>query len=484
MAPPSDPPSPPQEAASARPQLWPGRLVLPRRVRRHIEKTGLLDPGERVLIALSGGMDSTVLLHLFRFALPDLRVDVRAAHFDHAMRPSSVADAAWVRGLCAAWRVPLASARAGDPPSSETAARDLRYEFLQEAARATGATHVATAHHADDQAETVLFRAARGTGPGGLAGIPARRGAVVRPLLPFRRLELTAYARAVGLSWREDPTNVGLATARNRIRREVLPLLEEIAPGAGGALARLARLARRDEAAWISLLREASEALIVARDAAGIDLDRMGLLSYHPGARARLLRRALRELGIHPGAAATRAALELVEAGRSGTFVDVGAGARVGREFDRIRIRRGCDDEAGDDVALITEGDEGQAEVRIGRLRWRARWRIVAGEDRQAAEGEGATVDEARFDPAALYFPLRLRRWAPGDRILLEGGTKKLKKLLGERRVPVSRRGDLPVLSDAEGRVLWVAGVARSTHARARPGEPALGIRVLDGERG
>src|SRR5690606_15955834 len=116
-----------------------------------------------------------------------------ATHFDHAMRPGSGADAQWVAGLCRAWDVPLAAARAEDPPRSEAAARELRYAFLHAAAERFAAETLVTAHHADDQAETVLFRLARGTGLAGLAGIPERRGIIARPLLAFTRGELAAY---------------------------------------------------------------------------------------------------------------------------------------------------------------------------------------------------------------------------------------------------------------------------------------------------
>lgn len=449
---------------------------------RHLGRSRLIEPGQRVLVALSGGLDSTVLLHLLRFAAPGLELVVHAAHFDHAMRSGSEGDARWVAGLCTAWRIPLHHVRASRPPRNEEEARALRYSFLLSAAEAMGASRIATAHHADDQAETVLFRAVRGTGLRGLAGIPPRRGSLVRPLLPFRRDELQTYAHEVGLAWREDPTNVTLPAGRNRIRREVLPLLEEISPGAGTALARLAGLARSEEAAWSSLLDRVAEALIVGQDGGTIDLDRGGMRSYHPGVRARLLRRAFRVLGVHPSAAATRAALELVETGRSGSWVDIGGGVRVGREFDRIRIRRGGRASGPPETVLIAAPTDGHAELCLAGKEWRARWRMLPAAADESGES-GAYPGEKRFDAAALSFPLRLRGWSPGDRVRLREGTKKLKKVFLERRVPASERRELPVLSDAAGHVLWVPGVVRSVDARPRSGEPALGIRVLDGER-
>ncbi|HEX2080859.1 MAG TPA: tRNA lysidine(34) synthetase TilS, partial [Longimicrobium sp.] len=212
----------------------PPRTPFAERVRRSLDGLGVRGTGAHVLVAVSGGCDSVTLLHLLRFAADDGTLRITAAHFDHAMRPGSARDAAWVRGLCAAWQVPMVEARAETPPRTEAEAREARYAFLRRAQAQAGATHLATAHHADDQAETVLFRVLRGTGIRGLAGIPPRDGAgLVRPLLPFWRAEIVRYARAEGLCWREDPSNRGTGYARNRIRLQLLPAIEKhVAPGA------------------------------------------------------------------------------------------------------------------------------------------------------------------------------------------------------------------------------------------------------------
>ena len=180
-------------------------------LRRFIrELSGPEDPqdGDSLLVALSGGLDSLVLLHLLRFGqgLPSFRL--HAAHFDHRMRPGSEADSLWVKGLCQAWGVPLQKEEAISPPASEEEAREMRYEFLFRAREGCGARWLLTAHHADDQAETVLFRALRGTGLHGLSGIPRRREpGILRPLLSFTREELEDYAGLRGVRSREDPSN-------------------------------------------------------------------------------------------------------------------------------------------------------------------------------------------------------------------------------------------------------------------------------------
>jgi len=159
-----------------------------------------------VLVALSGGLDSVVLLHLLRFGkgLPPVRL--QAAHFDHRMRADSGSDAEWVKGLCQAWDVPLHLGLADAISASEEEAREKRYEFLLGVKDEVGARWLLTAHHADDQAETVLFRIFRGTGLPGLAGIPRRRSpGVFRPLLPFSREALEGYASCHGIRHRQDP---------------------------------------------------------------------------------------------------------------------------------------------------------------------------------------------------------------------------------------------------------------------------------------
>jgi tRNA(Ile)-lysidine synthase len=156
-----------------------------------------------------------VLLHLMRFHHGSGR-ELRVAHMDHGMRAGSSADRDWVRGVCRAWEVPC-STRSADPvPGSEAAAREARYAFLRSVQAETGAAAILTAHHADDQAETVLFRILRGTGLRGLRGMGPSRDGIVRPLLGWWRKDLERYAAVQGVPFRRDPTNLALEYRRNR----------------------------------------------------------------------------------------------------------------------------------------------------------------------------------------------------------------------------------------------------------------------------
>lgn len=428
--------------------------------------------GDQVLAAVSGGADSVALLHLLRFAR-DLDLTVTAAHFDHAMRPDSAADTAWVAGLCAAWRIPLVRGRADRALHTEASAREARYAFLAEARESVAAGWIITAHHADDQAETVLFRALRGTGPSGLAGIApvdAERR-LLRPLLPCRRGALRQYARRHLLRWREDPTNAIADPARNRIRLELLPRIERtIAPGAAAALARLAVLAREDEAAWERVM--AGEIAALAREEEGaLVLVRDRLAGYDSPVAARLLRGLLRRLGTVPDRDGTRSALEFLRTAPSGRTLVLPGGVRITTEFGEARLERIAPPPLPDAPLAIT-GERGHGSCRVGGREIRVTWR-PAGEDAPTNASAEA------FALAAGDYPLLLRGRLPGDRVRTPAGSRTLKRLFTDRRVPLSSRARTPVLADARGRVLWVPGVARGAPPPA-PGEPGLTLEIAD----
>ena len=446
------------------------RPTFEQRFRESLETLGLAGGGACVVVALSGGIDSTALLHLLRFAVPDLRVRLTAAHFDHAMRADSGADARWVRGLCAAWEIPLLLRRADRVLRGEGEAREARYAFLREAQRDAGATYLATAHHADDQAETVLFRLLRGTGPAGLAGIaPAGDGGLVRPLLPFWRAEIRRYARRNRLRWREDPTNAHADPARNRIRLELLPWIERtVAPGARRSLARLAELAQEDEAAWEHVLAGDVESLAREEDGA-IVLVRERLAGYDSRVAARLLRGLLRRFGIVLGRTGTRTALQFIRSAPSGRTLLLPGSVHVHTEFGDARIERAREFPP-PDLPLAIHGEEGSGTCRVGGRELRVRW--TTGED--AAEDGAVTL---ALD--ALALPLTVRGWESGDRIATRAGTKTLKKAFGEARVPRAARRRVPVVADARGRVVWAAGVAGGAPA-PRPGERGLTLDIAD----
>jgi len=416
-----------------------------------------LDGSRTLLVALSGGMDSCVLLHLLRFGVAEGRPDVLAAHFDHRMRPSSVDDARWVAGLCRAWNVPVRIGRAEVALSSEEEGRDARYRFLEEARRETGADLVLTAHHADDQAETVLFRLFRGAGGRGLSGIPAHRSPFVRrPLLDFWRSDLEEYAGRVHLSWREDPTNHGTTFARNALRNRILPDVERlVSPGARRALVRLADIASDEEAAWASVLPTLMEPLGVLEVEGGVSFGRAPFLEMHPGVRARVLRALADGLDASLDHGATRRAVAFVETAVSGRALELAGRLTFGVDLDRCVLARSAA-ATGEQPLTIAGVGPGRGTAVLAGTEIPVVWGAPAETSHPAARG---------FDPEALRFPLLVRSRRPGDRIRLPGGTKKVKKVMLERRIPLADRHRLPLLVDAEGEVVWIPGLAAAEWA-------------------
>ncbi|MEO5511727.1 MAG: tRNA lysidine(34) synthetase TilS, partial [Longimicrobiales bacterium] len=376
------------------------------RFRAHASR--LLPERGRILVAVSGGMDSVVALHLLKVCFPESTLAI--AHFDHGVRPDSAADATWVRALGDRLGIAVLSETAGPTSHTENAWRQARYAFLGRAADTWKADTIVTAHHADDQAETVLFRIARGAGTHGLRGIPERRGILVRPLLPFRRGDLHAYARARELAWREDSTNADPSHARNRIRHQLLPALEAASPGAVDRLLEISGHAAETEMYWRRQLRGLVREAVTARDGEGFTLAAGVLRGYHPRIRARVLRSLCGRLGSMPDAAGTRRAVRFIDGVRSGAVIPMAPGLRLERSFDRLLLTR---DHAGPGSAdsatiAIASTEPGAAEISLAGRRVRVRWTL----ETEPMSGEGA-----QFDPAGLTFPLELRGWRPGDQI-------------------------------------------------------------------
>jgi len=341
------------------------RRSLAKRFADHLRRRGGLEDGDAVVVGVSGGVDSVVLLHLLRFGLDRPRLRLVAAHVDHAMRHGSEADAAWVRGLGAAWGVETRGVRLDPAPTTEAEARRRRYAFLEEVRLASGARLSLTAHHADDQAETVLFRVLRGTGIPGLQGIREWRApALWRPLLPFTRREISEHARATGLSWREDPTNRD-PFARNVIRHRLLPAAERVAPGARRALAGLAQRAREEEEGWHSLVPTLLTNAGVHREGGAVSLDAGAFAAYGPAVRARLLRHLARALGSALREAGTRSAVEFSSSGGSGREVQLGGGLTLRRDLGRIVLACGRPEGSPAAVLRIDGPSHGDARLEL-----------------------------------------------------------------------------------------------------------------------
>jgi tRNA(Ile)-lysidine synthase len=439
------------------------RIDLTARLDEQLRSNRLLPHGSPVTVALSGGLDSVVLLDLLARLKSKWGWRLSAAHFDHRMREESSDEAEWVRAKCSGLSLPVKIGRAHVAPTSEAEARELRYRFLYQARDEFGGGWLATAHQADDQAETVLFRLLRGSGLAGLSGIPAQRAPrTVRPLLPFWRTEIETHAHGHDLDYLTDRTNFDVRYQRNWIRHVLIPHLEaEGYVDLRRELVHLAGLAGRAAAVVRQATERAAGQLIVDATEDRIAVARTPLLAYDTNVRAHLLRALVARVGPQPGRVGTRIALEFINTCSSGRSIDLSGGVRLRREFDRLLIERRVRELSGLEKELVLRDcRSGGGDVLIAGVGWRVRWGLGA-----PAEDTVWGEQFACFDPTELRFPLAVRSWRPGDRIRLAGGTRKLKKVFVEHEVGGSQRRAYPLVAD-RARVLWIVGLLRSVQAR------------------
>ncbi|MDP2318422.1 MAG: tRNA lysidine(34) synthetase TilS [Acidobacteriota bacterium] len=434
------------------------------RLRQSVAREGLWSPGARVIAAVSGGADSVALVWLLHdLAVAGAITLVGLAHLNHRLRPDADADALFCAalagrlGLTADIGVVDVAARArADGVSIEAAGRAARYAFLEDAATRAAAEAIAVAHTRDDQAETVLLRLLRGTGTTGLRGVLPRRGRVVRPLLDITRAELRAELAARAESWREDASNLDLATPRNRVRHELLPYLRtHFSAGVDAVLARTAEVARADEALLAELAASAFSRVATVDDGR-VSIEATGLCALPAALRRRVARMALETAG------GTRS-YGLDEARAVVAACDGTGPGRV--DLPGLRMER-----SGAGVVLLIRGGTPRADGE-----WPERLLEVPGEVELAdgrrvvaaspPEGEVPARDTATtvvVDADRLIPPLTVRGRRPGDRVRPHGlgGRKKLQDLFVDRKVPRAERDRVPVVVDARGRVVWVVGHA------------------------
>jgi len=418
--------------------------VIPPQVRATVlgyaRQHDLLRPGP-LLVAVSGGTDSVALLVLLAELAPELGLVLQVGHFDHRTRPrAAAADAAFVAGLAGAVGAAFRMGRAERRPASEDDARRARYAFLRHAAGEVGATAVVTAHTRDDQAETVLLHATRGSGLAGLAGMRPSRDGIVRPFLVLSRADTVAICAAEGIVPREDPTNRSLRFARNRVRRRVLPELERINPQATVALARLAESAA---AASDRSASAAQAALDAAQDGDVVRLERLERLD--PAVREAALVRWWEGLSGRSLSAANRLALASLARSSAGSAALDLPGGRALREYQRLlRIAPGTPS-AGPTPAEIP--------LRAGDpVQWQG-WTIILSADPDP--GLPLVV------PAPARGPLVVRGRRAGDRIGRDL-RMKVQDLFTDAKVPARMRDTHPLVTTGDGAIWWVVGLGHA----------------------
>lgn len=438
-----------------------------RGVRTTITRWRMLARGDRVLLAVSGGPDSTALVEVFAELAAGDRFELDVAHFNHALRGrESDRDQHLVEELCARLGIPCHVERATDPDDSsnvEERARLVRYEFLLRKARELRCRRVATGHTVDDQAETVVMRLLRGSGLDGLAGIRAVRGdGVVRPLIEQQRREILAYLEHRGVSYATDSTNADRRFLRSRVRYEVMPVLAQLNPAVNQALARAAEIAAGDADALQRIAAETARAH-TAGDGA-IDLSALDDLPTN--LRERVLRSWLKEQrGSLNGVASIhlRSIHRLARERQASKEVRLPANGVVVREYRQLRFHAGPIDPKRGFCHPLTPGMA---------LRLEGGWQVAA--EMVPSPGEIPSAERTCWyfwaDADAVDGVIQVRNARQGDRIRPLGvaGHRKLQDVFVDHKLPRSERWGRPVL-EADGRLLWVPGLVRSDHALISP---------------
>jgi tRNA(Ile)-lysidine synthase len=468
---------------------------LARKVFSYLRRQHWLKPGDRLGVAVSGGADSVALLRSLVGLRGELGIVVSAVHFNHSLRgEESEADQAFVRELSGQFGLELHAARGdvagrarGHSLSTEAAARQARYEFFWSLIEDSRLDKIATAHTLDDQAETVLLRLIRGTGTRGLGGIhpeltgpaPGRlsRGSIIRPLLHARRRDIERYLAGLGQPWREDSSNRDLHHTRNRVRRRLIPLLEEeFNPEISDRLADLAEIAQAEEDYW--------------------DTETPRLLTSNPLQISRLMalplavRRRLVRAASPPGLQLEFRQLQAILEVAAGTGDDsktcnLAEGWAVQRKEGAIAFLR----------PQPRQESTGARDGAIpGALRLPVPGRVSDPGTSRCFEARRVRLANppAGYNPEHLYAPhvlpseLMVRTWRFGDRFwpAHTKAPKKLKELFQARKIAPDLRPGWPVMvagrRDAE-EVIWVQGFASPAHLRPGP-EDAEAILLAESD--
>ena len=412
-------------------------------------------------MGVSGGVDSLSLLYCLHALRHELNCSLHVAHLDHGLRPDSAGDAEYVRNHADQMKLPISVERIDVPEmmrhhkhSVETAARNARFNFYDSVSEKIGATKVALGHHRGDQAETVLMRLLRGAGSIGLKGmLPVRDGKFIRPLLHFSRGEIEAFAAELGLQPRRDSTNYEPDSLRNRIRLELIPLLEQsYNPNLQNTVNQTAELLRVESDYLEGIGREAFHACRETSDLTDVVvLNRRAFLRHHLAVRQRILRCAIAEISGNMRSFYFNhfaGMLKLIEGESPNASLDLPDNLRLQRAYNQLIFHKSAyaPDEYEYEVVV-----PGSTDLPLLNARMTA----------TIEESQPAKLPDGKFQAVFdfLQFPLKLRNRRAGDRFQPFGmqGSKKVKDFLIDSKVPRRERDCVPILVSGE-EIVWVVG--------------------------
>ncbi len=442
-----------------------------KRIADYIRNHELIAEGDRILVGVSGGPDSVALLRALVELEQDLRIgSMTVAHFDHQLRgEESSQDREFVRKLAEDLGLPFHS-KSGDVlsyqskyrVSIEMAARACRHAFFREALAELKADKIALGHTANDQAEEVLLRLFRGTGPSGIAGmLPKSATGIIRPILFANRAEVIEYLNAGNLPYRQDPSNLAAFCQRNALRLNIFPLLEDFFHDKiTETVARHAELVQEEESYWIELIHSCWPKVCVEETTSNITLSAKELGKLHTALRRRMLRFAVEKLvgdnlsfyAVHIEALST-----LAEKGASGKMLDLPRGVRASLAEDLLVLS--SDPHAPPEPALEAPVEETISKPGLFIFPSFALQISIEDISHLRSASPPTSPNTVWMDADKILWPLLLRCWKPGDRFFPLGlrGSKKLQDFFTDAKIPRAARRKIPILADPE-KICWIVG--------------------------
>jgi tRNA(Ile)-lysidine synthase len=463
-------------------------------VQAAVEKHHLFPDGGTVVVGVSGGPDSMCLLYVLKSLCgPEGRyanIKLHVAHLDHGLRgESGRADAAFVADLAAQWGLPCTLGQDDVPAlarkhhrSLEDAARRARYAFLRRVAAQVGTARIAVAHQADDQVETLMMHWLRGSGLAGLAGMRALEGDVIRPLLAISRAAILRYCEQHQLAYREDASNQDRRFLRNRIRHDLLPVLEQYNPSLRETLLRSAAVLAEEEAYIQTQVDACWPQVIVSEERFRLEGNVVAYRALPLALRHHVLLRA----GLRVSGGETHLELRHAEAGDALLLGTSGSGTvhlpgklRLRRAYSRFFIEYLAE---GEQRERAPAGQSEKAaplplpgEARLAGSPWLVRARVLEGQsspppgyERGGVKGRRGYMD---LDAVIAYQPLHVRTRRAGDRFRPLGmqTDKKLQDVLVDAKIPRAERDALPLVCGVDDRILWVAGYQVADQVKLTP---------------
>ena len=451
------------------------------KVRNTIKTFGMLNSGDTVVIGVSGGIDSVVLLHILVKLSEEYKLSIIIAHLNHGLRgKESDRDEVFVKRLAKKMGVKFTNKRIdinsllkkGD--SLQDVAREVRYAFFEDVAKRYAADKIATGHNLDDQAETMVIRFLRGAGLNGLSGILPRRGKYIRPLLDVSREEIEEYADKNRLKFVRDSSNKSTKYLRNKIRLKLMPALEHYNPRLKNDMARLAHIIAKDEEYLEDKAKDSYKNCVKERGTSALSFYLKKLIGLHDAIKARIFFVAVEELlGTSKGFYSYHVQdfLKSLTNNAPNVSINLPHNLTLYKEYDVVTIEKGQGSSA-------SGGAKGQGVLFEKVLKINGKTAVIADSGLRITEfrTELLTTSDLRpptssnvayFDYDKLKMPLIVRNFRPGDRMVPSGmrGHKKVKELFQGKKIARRRRGLIPIIVSGD-EIIWVAGIRQAEHGK------------------